>query len=290
MSTETNYIVLANIPVSLFERFMHQWKQTNFELKPGNLLSTANKDITENLIRGLPASKQRKLMKLARALDIKNIWWQPYQIQKIKSTSELLRSEKKISLDKYLEKDQVGKAKGLISSIELNEYAIFISLDFSSRVPNLRKQFRYLFFPSASIILTEQSELSQKLCESEIIRYLSKDDKMTKKRIKARVIKQFTKGDDDKGPVIKLTHLKIKISLETSGIEGLSEIVVKGNDVIRGAETLKQRHEVSLGFMQSGPWVGAGTEGFTIEVGKGLQITNLDEKSLKNVAIVLSWL
>jgi len=284
-----NYIVLANIPVTLFKRYMSQWKQTDIELKPGNLLSATNKDITENLVRKLPLSKQRKLLKLGRALDIKTIWWQPYQIQKIKSTSDLLRSEKKISLDKYLGKD-ADKAKGIMSSIELNEYAIFISIEFSSRVPSLRKQFRYLFFPSASIILTEKNELSLSLCENEIIPYLSKEDKLTKKYIRARVIKQFTKGNDEKTPTIKLTHLKIKISLETSGIEGLSEIIVKGNDIIRGAETLKQRHEVSLGFMQSGPWVGAGTEGFTIEVGKGLQITQLEEKVLKNVATVLSWL
>ena len=42
--------------------------------------------------------------------------------------------------------------------------------------------------------------------------------------------------------------------------------------------------------MNSGPWIGAGTKDFSLEVGKGIQINRLEESSFQNLSTVLSWL
>ncbi|MFX0211024.1 MAG: hypothetical protein ACFFDT_33910, partial [Candidatus Hodarchaeota archaeon] len=173
----------------------------------------------------------------------------------------------------------------------LSEHAILVLIEFSSRSALLRRMFRFIYLPFVRIILLEPQNLAIEVLNNEILPFVTNEpDNMKQKPVRARMIRSLTKIRDETKPSFALTHLKIKISLETSGIEGLHQITIQGDDILRGAETLEQRHEISLKFMNSGPWVGAGTKDFMIEVGKGLQILQLEETSLKNVATVLSWL
>jgi len=200
------------------------------------------------------------------------------------------RKKVAFNADKYFKEGKI-KVKGQISFIELSELAFMIVAEFSSRSASARRKFRYIFSPSSNIILEENQDLSLDILKNEILPLISKEpEKIAHKRPNARFIRNLTKTSDKSRPPIVLNYLKIRISLETSGIEGLNQIVIQGDDVIRGAETLEQRHEISLKFMNSGPWIGAGTNSYRVEVGKGFQILQLEEKNLKNIALILKLL
>jgi hypothetical protein len=286
----TEFDYLTHIPTYVFQNLLSKWKKASIELKPNGLLSDENRENVINAVQDISESKIKQLKKLSENLNISDVWWQPYQIHKIKQLASLQKHRTTFTVDKDLDKNYL-KIKGIFSINELSEYAIFILLEFTSRSASLRRKFRYIYVPSSKIILIEQRELALALLKKEILPYLSKEpDKITHKRPNARLIRNFAKPSDDSRPPIVLNYLKIRISLETSGIEGLSQIIINGDDVIRGAETLEQRHEISLKFMNSGPWVGAGTKDYRFEVGKGIKILQLEEEPLKNLASVLSWL
>ncbi|MFX0182181.1 MAG: hypothetical protein ACFE95_03775 [Candidatus Hodarchaeota archaeon] len=290
MGAEAEYDYLMHIPTYVFKNLVNKWQKISIELKPNGLLSNENRETTVKIVQDISVSRLKQLVKLSENLDISDIWWQAYQIYKIKDLSALQKRGKTFNANKYLDKVH-AKIKGSFSIIELSEHAIFMLLEFSSRSAALRQKFRYIYVPSSKIILIEPKNLALELFKNEILPFISKEpDKITHKRPNARLIRNFAKPSDYSYPPIILNYLKIKVSLETSGIEGLSQITIHGDDVIRGAETLEQRHEISLKFMNSGPWIGAGTKDFRFEVKKGLQIHRLEKGSLKNLATVLSWL
>jgi hypothetical protein len=216
------------------------------------------------------------------------VWWEIYQISKILPLNNLKKREKNFTVEKYLPENYT-KVKGIFTTLELSEHAILIHVEFSSRSMDLRRTLRYVYFPTVKKILIEPKELAIEVLNNEVLPFITKEPKkLVNKPVRARVIKNLAKKTDESEDNIILTDLTIKISLETSGIEGLNQISIQGDDVIRGAETLEQRHEISLKFMNSGPWIGAGTKDFKIEIGKGIQIHQLEKISLKNIALVLN--
>ncbi len=282
---EIEYAFLTNIPIFVFKNLT----QSSQDLKNNGLLSRENQETTLKIVNSMTATKVRQLRKYSELLEISNIWWQSYQIQKLKS---ITRFRKNLTFDanKYFNEGKIN-VKGQISFIELSELAIMIVAEFSSRSISARRKFRFVFFPIPKIVLEESQDLSQDILKNEILPLISKEPEIiSPKRPKARFIRNLTKTSDETRPPIILNYLKIRISLETSGIEGLNQIVIQGDDVIRGAETLEQRHEISLKFMNSGPWIAAGTDSFRVEVGKGFQILQLEEKDLKNIALILNLL
>ncbi|MFX1282485.1 MAG: hypothetical protein ACFFB5_02480 [Promethearchaeota archaeon] len=290
MVTEADYAYLTHLPTNYFKRLIDKWEHTTVELKPNGLLSSENRDTTIKLVKNMKDSKLKQLRKLSEVLDVSNVWWKVFQISKPKPLSNLYKHKRNFDVDKYLPENYT-KVKGIYSIKDFSEHAILILVEFSSRSATLRRVFRFIYLPHAKTILIEPQNLAIEVLKNEILPFVTNEpDKVNQKPIRARVIRSLTKTRDETQPSFALTHLKIKISLETSGIEGLNQITIHGDDIIRGAETLEQRHEVSLKFMNSGPWIGAGTKDFMVEVGKGLQILQLEESSLKNVATVLSWL
>ncbi len=290
VSTEAEYIYLTYLPTSFFKRLIDTWEKTSVELHPNGLLSKENKETTIKLVKNLTESKQKKIQRFAEILNISGLWWDVYHIPKIRPMSHLQNRKKAFDVDKYL-KEASAKISGKFTLNELSEHALFIHIEFSSRTARLRRTFRFIYLPSVKKILLEPQELGVEILRNEILPFISNEpDKVSRKPIRALLIKKLTKDYDDPERSFVLSHLKIKVSLETSGIEGLNQIIIKGDNVLRGAETLEQRHEISLKFMNSGPWIGAGTNDFTLEVGKGLQIHRMEEKSLKSIATMLSLL
>ncbi|MFW9903980.1 MAG: hypothetical protein ACFFFH_06570 [Candidatus Thorarchaeota archaeon] len=290
MSIEVDVSYLSHLPTHYFKRLIKKWENTSIELEPNNLLSDENRETIINLIMKLKDSKLKLLRKEASLLDISNVWWDIYQFSEKIPFSHLQRRRKTFSVEKYLPEDHT-KVKGIFSVKDISEHAILLLVEFSSRSIALKQLFRFIYFPSVKTILMEPRKLSTEILINEIVPSISgESDKITRKPIRARLIRTLTKDHSAEEISLQLTHLKIKISLETSGIEGLNQIIIQGEDVIRGAETLEQRHEISLKFMNSGPWIGAGTKDFSIEVGKGLKIHQLEEHSLKTLSVVLSWL
>jgi len=289
LTSETKIGFLEHFPTTIFKQLIDKWQKTSIELQPKNLLSGKNLDQVIDITKNLSASKIKILTKLSETLNISEVWWDLYHITKIQPTSLLKKQKKEFSVTKYFENDQ-AKVKGIFTTLELSEQAIFIHIEFSARAAALRNNFRFIYFPTAKKILVEPKEQALDVLKNDILPLITKEpNKAIKKPVRAREIKNFTKKDEQSESAIVITNLTIKISLETSGIEGLSHISIHGDDVIRGAETLEQRHEISLKFMDSGPWTGAGTKDFKLEVGKGIQVHQLEKSSLKNLATVLNW-
>lgn len=290
MSTEADVSYLSHFPTHYFKQLIEKWENISIELEPNNLLSNENRETTISLIMKLKDSKLKLLKKEAALLDISNVWWDTYQFSEKIPFSKLQKRKRTFSVEKYLPEDHT-KVKGIFSLKDISEHAILLLVEFSSRSIVLKQLFRFIYFPSVKTILMEPKKLSSEILTNEIVPFISREsDEITRKPIRAKLIRTLTKKQSAEEISLSLTHLKIKISLETSGIEGLSEIIIQGDNVIRGAETLEQRHEISLKFMNSGPWIGAGTKDFSVEVGKGLKIHQLEENSLKNLSVVLSWL
>ncbi|MHA2203531.1 MAG: hypothetical protein ACW991_07560, partial [Candidatus Hodarchaeales archaeon] len=285
-----DFSYLSHLPTHYFKRLIDKWENTSIELEPNGLLSNENRETTMNLINNMKVSRLKRLKKLAKELDVTNVWWDIYQFSEIIPFSYLKKRQKAFSVEKYLPEEHT-KVKGVFSIKDISEHAILILVEFSSRSTALKRLFRFIYLPSVKTILLEPKDLSTEILKHEILPFITEEsEKITRKPIRARSIRTLTKNQGKEKLSLALTHLKIKISLETSGIEGLSQIVIQGDNVIRGAETLEQRHEISLKFMNSGPWIGAGTKDFSIEVGKGLQIHQLEESSFKILSTVLSWL
>lgn len=270
---------------------MDEWTAHDIEIDfaPNGLLSPDNREATVKLAQSVSSNRFKELRKLSRFLDFSDIWWMVYHIPRTRQVSNLLELDtSNLDVTKYSPKNG-PKINGKIIVQELSEHAVFVALEFQSRSKFLRRAFRHLYLPFAKIILVEPQDQAIEVLKNEFLPFITQEpNQLTPKRANARFIKNLTKMHKDDGIPLVLTHLKIKITLETSGIEGLSEIIIQGSDVIRGAETLEQRHEISLKFMNSGPWVGVGTEDFIIEVGKGVKIQRLEKSSLRSLSAVLS--
>lgn len=287
---EAEFAYLAHFPTHYFSKLIDKWNNSTIKLEPNGLLSSENQETTIRLLKNMKESKLKQLRKFADILNISTIWWEVYQLSTKLPLSHLQKRQKTFNVEKY-SPEAYSRIRGCFSTKKISEYAILILIEFSSRSTLLRRMFRYIYFPSINIILLEPKDLSRKILDDEILPFITNEpNKVKQKTIRAREIRSLTKTRSGDDPSFTLTRLKIKISLETSGIEGLNQIIIQGDNVIRGVETLEQRHEISLKFMNSGPWIGAGTRDFMIEVGKGIQIHQLEEKSIKNVVTVLSWL
>jgi hypothetical protein len=286
---DTDYNHLEHFPTFVFSQLINKWKNTNIKLVPNGLFSEENKEISISFLKDLSVNRINKINRMADTLRFTSNWWDVYQFKDPKPVSQIRLRPKVIDTMNYVGKDS-RKINAKFSVIDLCEHAILLVIEFSSRTKALREIFRYLFLPSINKLMVEQKNFATELLKGELITYLcSSPETLTKKPIRARLIKKLAVSPDDPQHRLNISSLKIRISLETSGIEGLQNIIIEGENVIRGVETLEQRHEISLQFMQSGPWVGVGTVEFQMEIGKGVKIHQLESNAFKRLNTVLNW-
>jgi hypothetical protein len=286
---DTDYSFLDEFPTYVFSNMINKWRRKTITLTPNGLFSNENKSIVEPILAELTKSRMNQLLKLSLILQLTGTWWQAYQITKPKPLSQIRLRPKLVSLTNYLPEEET-KINAKFSLIDLCEHAILFVIDLTSRTSSLRDCIRFIFLPNISKILIEQKPISSTLLEGEILPYLTTNpEEVSSKPIRARLIKKLATSPNDPEHRLNILFLKIRISLETSGIEGLQHIIIEGENVIRGVETLEQRHEISLEFMQSGPWVGIGTTDFQLEIGKGIKLNQLESDSFKRLNTVLNW-
>ena len=284
-----DYSFLDHFPTYVFSELISKWSKSPLELQPNGVLSEENKETTITFLKELSASRMKQLVRLADTLKLTDTWWQAYQFTEPKPLSEIRLRPKTIDIGKYLP-DISSKINASFSLIDLCEHAILLNVEISSRTRSLRDSFRYILLPSIHKVLMEKKSISYDLLEKELIPFLSSaPEKVKSKPVRARLVKQLAVSPDDPQHRVAISSLKIRISLETSGIEGLQHIIIEGDNVIRGVETLEQRHEISLQFMQSGPWIGVGTKEFQLEIGKGIKLHQLEADAFKRLNTVLNW-
>ena len=286
---DTDYSFLDEFPTFVFSSMINKWKNLTIDLAPNGLFSDENKSIVEPILAELTKSRLNQLLKLSLILKLTGNWWQVFQITKPKPLSVIRLRPKEVNFRNY-SSDVEAKVKAKFTLIDLCEHAILFAIDLTSRTRSLRDCIRFIFLPTINRILIEQKPLSSSLLKGEILPYLTTEpSEVSSKPIRARLIKKLATDTNDPEHRLNILFLKIKISLETSGIEGLQHIIIEGANVIRGVETLEQRHEISLQFLQSGPWVGIGTDDFRLEIGKGVKLNQLESDSFKRLNTVLNW-
>ncbi len=286
---DIDYSFLDQFPTYVFSELVSKWKNSPIELQANGIFSKENKETSIAILQELSPTRMKQLIKMASTLQLTNTWWQAYQLKEPRPLSEIRLRPKAIDINKYLP-NVASKVKASFSLIDLCEHAILLIIEFSSRTRSLRDIFRFIYLPSIHKILIETKSISSDLLKGELVPYLcSAPDKISSKPIRARLVKQLAVSPDDPQHRLEISFLKIRISLETSGIEGLEHIILEGDNVIRGVETLEQRHEISLQFMQSGPWVGVGTKEFQLEIRKGIKIHQLEADTFKRLNTVLNW-
>ncbi len=287
LDIDTSY--LDQFPTYVFSEIIGKWQNTSIKLEPNGLLSAENLEKTQNILESLSSNRLNHLQKLAGILTLTNVWWQVYQLSNPLSLSKIRLRPRTIDLVKLLPND-ASKITAKFSVIDLCEHALLLVIEFSSRTRSLRDNYRFIYLPSINKILLEMKPLAEPLLKEELLPYLSSTpEKVSSKPIRARLIKKLAISPDDPQHRLNISFLKIRISLETSGIEGLQHIIIEGENVIRGVETLEQRHEISLKFMDSGPWVGVGTTDFHIEIQKGVKIHQLETDTFMRLNTVLNW-
>ena len=286
---DSDYSLLEQIPTYVFSELVSNWNNAPIELEANGIFSKENKEKTIAILQDLSANRLKQLFKLASNFELTTTWWQTYQFKEAKPLSEIRLRPKSVEVSRYLP-DVASKITGKFTLIDLCEHAILLLIDFSSRTKSLREIFRFIYLPSIHKILIEPKSISTDLLNGELMPYLSSaPDSLSSKPVRARLIKQVAVSPDDPQHRLNISFLKIRISLETSGIEGLQHIIIEGDNVVRGVETLEQRHEISLQFMQSGPWIGVGTKEFQLEIGKGIKILHLEADAFKRLNTVLNW-
>ena len=286
---DIDYSFLDQFPTYVFTELISKWQNAPVELEPSGLLSKENIEKTKSILQSLSSNRMNHLQKLASTLALTSVWWQVYQLSNPLSLSKIRLRPSGVDLTKHLP-EEAGKITAKFSLIDLCEHALLLVIDLSSRTRSLRDCFRFIYLPSISKILLEKKPLAPALLQDELLPFLSSTpENFSSKPIRARLIKKLAISPDDPQHRLNISFLKIRISLETSGIEGLQHIIIEGENVIRGVETLEQRHEISLKFMESGPWVGVGTTDFHIEIRKGVKIHQLETDTFMRLNTVLNW-
>ncbi len=286
---DIDYSFLDQFPTYVFTELISKWQNSPLELEPSGLLSDSNIETTKSILLSLSSNRLSHLQKLAATLNLTDVWWHAYQLSNPLSLSKIRLRPQGIDLSKHLPED-ASKITAKFMLIDHCEHALLLVIDFSSRTRSLRDCYRFIYLPSINKILLEKKDLAVDLLKTELLPYLSSTpEKYSSKPIRARLIKKLAISPDDPQHRLNISFLKIRISLETSGIEGLQHIIIEGENVIRGVETLEQRHEISLKFMESGPWVGVGTTDFHIEIQKGIKIHQLETDTFMRLNTVLNW-
>ncbi|HUT81787.1 MAG TPA: hypothetical protein VMZ29_11345 [Candidatus Bathyarchaeia archaeon] len=87
-------------------------------------------------------------------------------------------------------------------------------------------------------------------------------------KVNAMVIREFVKAFPN-----ELQSLIVKVPQEVTGFGGLSELTIKGSDVIKGSKGLMDRHETSP--IMVGPWVGVSNKDLDLKVGEPIRTSSI---------------
>ncbi len=87
-------------------------------------------------------------------------------------------------------------------------------------------------------------------------------------KVNAMVIREFVKAFPN-----ELHSLIVKVPQEVAGFGGLSELTIKGEDVIKGSKGLMDRHETSP--IMVGPWVGVSNKNLELKVNEPIKTSSI---------------
>lgn len=268
--------LLAPIPEELIVEKVGQlkgWKRKRVPFEDGQ---TKSNYITEMIGGALTLSVLRDLRSMREHSRIADFKWRifswdrslaryfPDLIEK-KFKTEILKFEKMVSLDKYI--------------VDEESQTVFILLEqwrkkavadtFLSRVEtNVPEYFRaYLSIEPRMLFVQEKSrEATQRFVDLFTNAF---NASVEEERINAMTIRKFVRETKE-----KIKRLVIRVPQEVAGFGGLSNLILKGEDVLSGSRGLMTRHETSP--IDVGPWTGVSSEQIELDIGQAVRITSIE--------------
>lgn len=278
MELFSNLDELRVIPIEIYKDLINSYIPASYTSSDFKPFSTENLKKTKEILQNLKKTQISQLERLSKFFEVQEVWWDVFKVKSGKiSIINHLKSNKEKANNYYVLKGK--ETSDYYHIMDIAEF-YFVTLECRSRSPSLRGEFRFIISKESDYFFLEKKKfVKDKFIE--FTEYLSVNLDYAQERIKALLIRRIVK----EGHV--LTNLKVKLTLETTGIEGLSLISIEGENVLRGLETLKDRQEKSLDFVVSGPWIGAGTKDFHLEVAKGLKLSSVSLTTLQAISKIV---
>lgn len=163
-----------------------------------------------------------------------------------------------------------AKVRGLIHSLEVSDDVILIAPEVISRSINSKFIFRIIVFDNHALVQEDVDKVSLKLFLNFLcpIFDIKPDNSNVKEiRINAMKIRKLSKH-------ITPVRLTLLVNNQTAGVEGLEQLTLTGDNVIRGIKTLADRQEVDLKADSIGPWIDLASESLQFTMGKGIKLNN----------------
>ena len=165
------------------------------------------------------------------------------------------------------------RVRGRLNVTELSKNVLLVAPEVVSKSINIRKIFRIIIFEGYALV--QDDEVSKKFLHEYIGPIFDLSEENFKEiRINAMKIRKLAQK-------IIPTKLTLLVNNQTAGVEGLEELTLTGQNVIRGIKTLKDRQEVDLKAESIGPWIELESEDLKFKMGKGIFLKNQNEKSFE---------
>ena len=206
-----------------------------------------------------------------------SLYWLPFQIQLKDNWKDLLLALNGSSWPvKNFLKSNV-RARGVLHVREVFDNVMLIVPEVISRSATTRGMFRVLIFDNIALIQDEDEHTSKAIFLEYLIPILDVNDSDIKEiRINAMRIRSLARK-------IIPTKLTLLVNNQTAGVDGLEQITLTGNNIIRGIQTLKDRQEVDLKEDSIGPWIDIETQALRFTMGKGIFINDGATKDILDV-------
>jgi len=264
--------LVQNIPVPILDPLVQKWIGDTLNFTEENKCQQF-----EAAFQDLPRSWTLQLERLHRLTALAPITWAPNLIDDIPTFNPSQFTQPvKFSTDDLITTDIA--VQGYLHVFPLNNEIYLLAMEFRSRSVKYRDTFRYLLIPNKQLLFVEQKENSLEFFETiwNDILAVTFTELPIRPVIIRKVVKQVEVEKKENNADEKINLLRITLSQVISGFEGLSGIILAGNDVMDGMYGMKVRHDLSIDFSDLGPWTEVQTDKIHLIVGEGVRFKNLE--------------
>lgn len=161
------------------------------------------------------------------------------------------------------------RVRGILIVKQLYKNVWVLGAEIISKSNSIRALYRYIIIDQLVLVEEDENGICFKIFQ-DFICPLLKIGKSTEIRVNVMRNRSLAK----KGIPIRLTIL---VNNQTAGVEGLEQMTLTGDNVIRGIQTLHDRQEVDLKADSIGPWIDVETKDLRYRMGKGIFVKNTTE-------------
>ena len=214
--------------------------------------------------------------KEAELLDFSS-YWQPYKIKSKNQTFDEFNG-KSWPVKKFVKTNV--KVRGILHVVQLFDDVWLFVCEIISKSTNIRQLYRFIILDQIILVEKDEEDINYNIFEKYICSLLQFEEP---KEIRVNVLRNRSLAK--KGIPIRLTLL---VNNQTAGVEGLEQITLTGDNVIRGIQTLNDRQEVDLKADSIGPWIEVETNELRYQMGKGIFVKSVSETAFKVIKSTLA--